>query len=98
MDIMLTKESRKVLKTIYDLYSDRRRSGQPKLAAVHFDGADAADVPGFADAAPELKKAGLIKRFITGDFELTDQAIIFMENFTKDTVMKWLEFGTKFIP
>ena len=98
MDIMLTKESRKVLKAIYDLYSDRRRPGQSKLAAAHFDESDAADVPGFADAAPELKKANLIKRFITGGFEITDQAIIFMENFTKDTVLKWLEFGTKFIP
>lgn len=98
MDIMLTKESRKVLKTIYDIYSDRRKSGQSKSAAMRFDASDAADIPSLADAAPELKKAGFLKRYITGNFELTDQAIIFMENFTKDTVLKWLEFGSNFIP
>jgi hypothetical protein len=53
---------------------------------------------GFEDAKQELSNAGLIKCYITGDFDLKDDAIIFMENFTKDSILKWLEFGTNLIP
>ena len=53
---------------------------------------------GFEDAKQELSNAGFIKCYITGDFDLTNDAIIFMENFTKDSVLKWLEFGSNFIP
>ncbi len=98
MEIKLTKESRKVLKSIYDIYCKRRKTGQSKSASVYFD-ADSSDrIEGFNDAISELSNAKLLKIFITGDFEITDQAIIFMENFTKETISKWLELGSNFIP
>lgn len=100
MDVKLTKESRRVLKAIYDVYLDRRKSGSSRSVAVRFDdpmfGYPKFD--GFEDAKQELSNAGLIKCYITGDFDLKDDAIIFMENFTKDSILKWLEFGTNLIP
>ena len=100
MDVKLTKESRRVLKSIYDIYCDRRKGGSPKSAAVRFDDPmfGGPKIEGFDDAKPELTNAGFIKCSITGDFDLTDDAIIFMENFTKDTILKWIDFGTNFIP
>ena len=65
---------------------------------MRFTDADAARFDGFDDAKAELKNAGFIKLFIYGDFDLTDKTIIFMENFTKDSILKWLEFGSQFIP
>lgn len=100
MSAKLTKDSRRVLKSIYDIYCDRRKSGAPKSSAVRFDDPDfgGPQIDGFDDAKPELSNAGFIRCFITGDFDLTDDAIIFMENFTKDSILKWLEFGSSFIP
>ena len=94
----LTKDSRKVLKAIYDKYLERRKDGQSKGAAMNFSSMESEQFQGLTDASPELKRAGFIKENIIGDFSLTDKAIIFMENFTKDTIVKWLEFGSNFIP
>lgn len=96
MEIELTKESRRVLKSIYDVYCDRRKSGKSNSSAIRFD--DSASIDGLSDAKQELCKAGFITMDIIGDFKLEDKAIIFMENFPKDTILKWLEFGTNFIP
>ena len=100
MDVKLTKESRRVLKAIYDVYLDRRKSGSSRSVAVRFDDPmfGGLKFDGFEDAKQELSNAGFIKCYITGDFDLTNDAIIFMENFTKDSVLKWLEFGTNLIP
>ncbi len=95
-DIRLTKESRHVLKTIYDIYKKRRKSGASKSAAIRFD--SSVNISGIEDTKDELQKAGLIECDIIGNFEIKDDAIIFMENFTKDSILKWLEFGTNFIP
>lgn len=96
----LTKESRLVLRDIYKAYLDRRDSGLSKSAAIYFDGpwAGGQTFPGLCDAEEELHDAGYIKPDITGGFELTNKAIIFMENFTKDKLMRWVEFGTQFLP
>lgn len=101
MSVELTKESRKVLKNVYDLYCERRKAGQSKSASIYFanpqwDGGP--KINGMEDAKSELSKAGFIKCDIVGGFTLMDKAIIFMENFTKDSIFKWLEFGSNFIP
>ena len=100
MAVKLTRESRRVLKSIYDVYLDRRKNGSARAAAVRFDDPmfGGLKFDGFEDAKQELSNAGFIKCYITGDFDLTNDAIIFMENFTKDSVLKWLEFGSNFIP
>jgi len=96
LNVELTKESRKALKSIYKIYCGRRKEGQSKSVAVRFE--DNVDIEGLSEAKSELKRAGLITCFITGNFDLTDKAIIYMENFTKDTIHKWIEFGPNFIP
>lgn len=100
MEAKLTKESRRVLKTIYDVYCGRRKDGLSKSSAIRFEDPafGGVQIDGLEDARHELSTAGFIRCFITGDFDLTDDAIIFMENFTKDSILKWLEFGTNFIP
>ena len=98
MNVELTKDSRKVLKTIYDTYVERRKKGESKKAAIYFSESSKLCIEGIEDAQRELSNAGLIKCDIVDGFELQDVAIIFMENFTKDTILKWLDFGSKFIP
>lgn len=97
----LTKDSRKALKNAYDMYCERRNEGQSKEAARQFDAPGWGGGPiieGMDDACTELRNAGYIKTDILGGITLTDSALIFMENFKKDTLMKWLEFGAQFIP
>lgn len=96
MNVDLTKESRRVLKSIYDIYRERRENGQPKSSAARFE--EGTNIDGLSDAKRELSKAGLIQVDIAGGFDLDDKAIIFMENFKKDTILKWLEVGANFIP
>lgn len=101
MQIELTKDSRKTLKRIYERYCELREAGQSKSSARYF--ADpmwggGPKIDGIDDARDELRNAGLIKTDISGGFELTDKALIFMENFTKDTILNWIDVGTKFIP
>lgn len=100
LDVRLTKESRHVLKSIYEIYCERRKGGQSKAAAVQFSSQESGgpEIAGFDDAGSELAKAKLIRMDIIGNYTLTDDAIFFMENFTKDTILKWLEFGANFIP
>lgn len=101
MNSELTKDSRKTLKVIYDTYCSRRKSGQSKALASNFDAPEcdgSSAINGFEDAKNELKAAGFITMDILGDFQLTDKAIIFMENFTKESILTWIEFGAKFIP
>lgn len=95
MNINLTKESRRVLKSVYDIYRERRESGQPKSSAARFE--EGTNIDGLSDAKRELSKAGLIQVDIAGGFDLDDKAIIFMENFKKDAILKWLEVGANFI-
>lgn len=98
MDVELTKESRKVLKEIYDVYLERRKLGQSKKSAIYFPGSVKLNIEGIEDAKKELSNAKMIVCDIVDGFELKDKAIIFMENFTKDSVLKWLDFGSKFVP
>lgn len=101
MSVELTKDSRKALKNAYDLYCERRKEGQSKSAAVYFadpEWGGGPKIDGMKDAKPELSNAGFIKCDILGGFELLDKAIIFMENFRKDSILKWLEFGSNFMP
>lgn len=99
-DIRLTKESRRILKSIYDIYLERRKSGKSREAAARFSPQESGgpEIAGFDDARSELARGKLISMDIIGDYTLTDDAIIFMENFTKDTILKWLEIGSNFIP
>ena len=97
----LTKEARKTLKRVYDLYLERRKAGKSKSVSIYFDApgwGGGITIEGMDDTSGELSQAGFIKADITGGFELTDKALTFMESFKKDMFIKWVEFGTQFIP
>ena len=101
MSAELTRDSRKALKNAYDLYCERRNDGQSKSVATYFADPKWGGGPtivGMEDAKSELSNAGFIKCDIVGGCTLLDKTIIFMENFTKDSILKWLELGSKFIP
>lgn len=90
MEKDLTKESREALKQLYDVYTQRRKDGAAKSVAVNFT-ASAIDIS--REIKQELKAAGYIKIFIDGDYQLLDKAIIFFENYVKDSVVEWLDRG-----
>ena len=101
MSIELTNGSRKALKNAYDLYCKRIKEGKSKTSAVYFDApgwGGGPKIEGMDDAQNELKAAGFIKTDILGGFELTDKAIILMENRKKDALMGVADFISKFIP
>mgnify|MGYP001034993810 FL=1 len=94
MENDITKESRKVLKQIWETYSKRRKDGMSKQLAVRFLAKEYADYPDFETIRAELKHAGYLKVFIVdGDFDLTDKAIIFFENCDTETIEKWIDRG-----
>lgn len=94
MNTELTKSAKKSLAIIYKEYCQRLKNGQSKNQAIYFN------VPPneILDDKNELKNAGFIKTDIVGGIELTNHAIIFMENKTADTIKEWLSFGAQFIP
>ena len=87
MEILLTKDSEKALCEIYAVYLERRAAGVSKSAAKDFS--KESDWPekyrkewadeDFKDCLVELKRAGMVKLYLYGDFELQDAAIIYME-------------------
>lgn len=94
MEKDLTKESREALRKLWETYSQRRKDGMSKQLAVRFLAKDYADYPGFETIRAELKNAGYLKVFIVdGDFDLTDKAIIFFENYDKENIEKWIDRG-----
>lgn len=100
IDVKLTKEARHALKSIYEIYRARRKDGQSRATAAEFSSQEygGPEIVGFDDVRSELVKAKLINMDIVGNYTLTDDAILFMENFNKDTILKWIDFGANFIP
>lgn len=101
MNIELTKDGKKAIACIYKEYLRRKSEGQPKKQAIFFDSHDCSQrefISSIWEDVPELKKAGLIKVFITNCIELSDAGIIYMENKTADTIKEWLTIGGNLIP
>lgn len=94
MSAELTREAKKALAVLYKEYSRRRKAGQRKDQAVFFDVCP----EDIKEARLELKHAGRIKAFAYGGIELTDNAIIFMENKPVETIKEWLSFGAQLLP
>lgn len=94
MDVELTKSAKKSIAVIYKHYCSRIKDGQAKCQAVYFE----FPPDDISNDIKELKNAGFIKADIVGGIELTDHAIIFMENKTVDTIKEWLSFGAQFLP
>lgn len=94
MEIELTKSAKKSLATLYKEYCQRIDNGQKKAQAVCFENWP----DDIIENKTELKRAGFITVDILGDIELTDKAIIYMENKTVDAIKEWLSIGSQLIP
>ena len=102
MVAIMTKDAKKSLAKIYKTYQERRSHGMDKLNSKYFDPSDDQETLELAESVrediPELKKIGFVKAYITGQFELQDQAIVYMENVKAETNKEWLSFGSNLIP
>ena len=102
MVAIMTKDAKKSLAKIYKTYQERRSHGMDKLNSKYFDPSDDQKTLELAESVrediPELKKIGFVKAYITGQFELQDQAIVYMENVKAETIKEWLSFGSNLIP
>ena len=96
----LTKDADKVICCIYKEYLEKRKSGISKSEAKEFDGNfylnikalskwNSADV---SDTLQELHDKELIKKNIIGDFDLSDSAIVYMENRFKNGLSEVMDF------
>ena len=89
-----TTDTSKVLTAIYKTYLERRKDGQSKLNAKHFDlefykgisYLSSWSEDDICDSLSELSKAKFIKEYISGDFEVQDALIIQMENRFKNGI------------
>lgn len=100
-EIRLTREAKKSIAVIYKAYNNRRYSGQSKEQAAKFKLSEDNESEGLKAARKhlgELKRAGLVRTFIYGDFDLTDAGIIYMEEKPIDTIKEWLSLITELIP
>ena len=102
MVAIMTKDAKKSLAKIYKTYRERRSHGMDKLNSKYFDPSDDQETLELAESVrediPELKKIGFVKAYITGQFELQDQAIVYMENVKAETIKEGLSFGSNLIP
>jgi hypothetical protein len=97
LDVKLTKDADKMLCEIYAAYLNRRSTGDSKSSAIDFTEPSAWpdpswDTPDGSSAISELKRAGMLKVYITGGFRLNDEAIIYMENRFKNGVSEVLDW------
>lgn len=93
MDISISKSAKKSIAELYNGYCIRHGNGQTKKQSQFFDSSSDI-VQTIKEDIPELKNSGLIKVFLYGDVELTDAAIVYMENLPLSTIKEWISFCT----
>ena len=104
--MQFTKDTTIILEQIYNEYLTRRRNDIDKLSAREFDAPDqlqreflqGTKTEDIAAAIYELKAASFVNCFHDDGFKLTDKAIIFMENRTKNRFKEVLDTISKFLP
>ena len=102
----LTKDATKLICTVYKSFLEKRKSGESKANAKHFEPdyyKTLSPISSWSDAdimdtLAELKRAGFLKLYINGGFQLNDEAIIFMEKRFKNGLVEVSDFISKFIP
>lgn len=102
----LTKDADKLICCIYKEYLEKRKSGNSKSDAKEFESDFYLSIKSISDwnsddisdTLQELKNAGFLKMYITNDFSLNDEAIIYMENRFKNGLAELTDFISKFIP
>lgn len=101
--MILTKDADKMLCCLYREYLNRIKTGSSKTSSRDFTSeyATTDDVlstwhPDDVDATRNaLKRAGYLKVYITGKYQLTDEAIAYMENRFKNNIKEVCEFISK---
>lgn len=102
----LTRNADKVLCYIYKIFLTRKRQGksqhESKKFSEDFYKSDSdlsswheSDID---DSLMELGRNGYLKIYIGGDFELTDQSIVYMENRFKNGLKELATFISQFVP
>lgn len=90
MEIELTKDSNKVLLLLYKEYLEKVKSGCSKSQSREFnennlDFITKMHPDDIDDCLSELNKSNLIEMEISGDFELTDNAVVYLNNRFKNS-------------
>lgn len=96
MDVNLTKNADKTICLIYKQYLDNKN----KIFNTHNISTDfpKSNSDDFREALDELKSQGLLNRDIIGNFSLSTDGIVYMENRFKNGLIEVTDFITKFIP
>lgn len=100
-EISLTKDTDKVLKTIYNEYLNRIKSGVSKFDAITFEATDIEKLFPQKDIQYELDELvnnDFINKWVIPGFELKTNAIVYMENKLYNIIDKTINTVTKFIP
>ncbi len=92
----LTKETSKVVASIYEIYLNRRKEGKSKTESKQFENNFYKDIKALSDwqsadisdALRELNNAHFIKRYVGGSFYIEDVLIIQMENRFKSSIVE----------
>lgn len=106
MEIELTKDADKMLSNLYKSFINRRKGGQSKRDARRFTDEYFSTETPFAsmnrsdveDTRLELAHSNLLKNYIGGDCDLTDSALVYLENRFKNGLADVLSFLSQFIP
>lgn len=106
MDLQLTKDADKMICCVYREYLQRRKLGLSVAESCIFKAEYFQNDPVLSawnpddcmTTAEELDRAGLFKVWISGDFEITSDAIFYMENRFKNGILELADFISKFKP
>ena len=102
----LPKAADKLCCGTYKSYLAQRKAGISKANAKHFAFDFYKEIPVLSlwseddidETLNELKRAGFIKKYIDGGFQLQDSFIIYMENRFKNGLTEVTDFISKLIP
>lgn len=96
--MQLSKDANKMIGVIYKSYLEKRKNGESKSGAKYFPASwpselfpDMPESDAF-DTLREIKRALKIEEDITGGFELSNDAIVYMENRFPDGLKSVLSF------
>ncbi len=110
MDIELTKDSKKLIRTLYKSYLKKRKSGVAASEARDFGSSQVIHkqlLPDWKfedvdDACRSLSQKGLLNCFWADNIayfvSISTDGIVYMEKRFKNKLIKIVDFATKFIP
>ena len=106
MSVVLTKLADKFLCSTYKTFLVRRAQGysldRSKQFKNNFEQREPYildfNIEDVGDILNELKSVGFVKEWVSGDFLLTNNAIVYMESRFKNGLIELTDFIAKFIP